>query len=40
MAQVNLISDLKGKNMLVNKADWWDFINLLKSIVTIDAENH
>ncbi|XP_040201330.1 homeodomain-interacting protein kinase 2 isoform X1 [Rana temporaria] len=38
MAQVNMTSDLEGSDMLVEKADRREFIDLLKKMLTIDAD--
>uniref|UniRef100_A0A8C8B3C3 non-specific serine/threonine protein kinase n=1 Tax=Otus sunia TaxID=257818 RepID=A0A8C8B3C3_9STRI len=38
MAQVNMTADLEGSDMLVEKADRREFIDLLKKMLTIDAE--
>ncbi|KAM4676185.1 homeodomain-interacting protein kinase 2 isoform 1-T1 [Discoglossus pictus] len=38
MAQVNMASDLEGSDMLVEKADRREFIDLLKKMLTIDAD--
>ncbi|CAN0042377.1 unnamed protein product, partial [Bubo scandiacus] len=38
MAQVNLTTDLEGSDMLVEKADRRQFIDLLKKMLTIDAD--
>lgn len=40
MAQVNTTIDLEGSGMFVEKADWREFIDLLKKTLTIDAEHH
>lgn len=40
MTQANMTIDLEGSDMFVKKPDQWEFINLLKKILTIDAENH
>ncbi|XP_036284441.1 homeodomain-interacting protein kinase 2 isoform X3 [Pipistrellus kuhlii] len=38
MAQVNMTTDLEGSDMLVEKADRREFIDLLKKMLTIDAD--
>ncbi|XP_053574913.1 homeodomain-interacting protein kinase 2 isoform X2 [Bombina bombina] len=38
MAQVNMATDLEGSDMLVEKADRREFIDLLKKMLTIDAD--
>uniref|UniRef100_A0A8C5Q6E3 non-specific serine/threonine protein kinase n=1 Tax=Leptobrachium leishanense TaxID=445787 RepID=A0A8C5Q6E3_9ANUR len=38
MAQVNMTSDLEGSELLVEKADRREFIDLLKKMLTIDAD--
>ncbi|XP_041441130.1 homeodomain interacting protein kinase 2 L homeolog isoform X1 [Xenopus laevis] len=38
MAQVNMTSDLEGSDLLVEKADRREFIDLLKKMLTIDAD--
>lgn len=36
--QVNMTTDLEGSDMLVEKADRREFIDLLKKMLTIDAD--
>nr|XP_060632845.1 homeodomain-interacting protein kinase 2 isoform X3 [Anolis sagrei ordinatus] len=38
MAQVNMTTDLEGSDMLVEKADRREFIDLLKKMLTIDTD--
>ncbi|XP_012863019.2 homeodomain-interacting protein kinase 2 [Echinops telfairi] len=38
MAQVNMTTDLEGSDLLVEKADRREFIDLLKKMLTIDAD--
>ncbi|XP_066580297.1 homeodomain-interacting protein kinase 2 isoform X4 [Amia ocellicauda] len=38
MAQVNMTTDLEGSDMLAEKADRREFIDLLKKMLTIDAD--
>ncbi|XP_043944111.1 homeodomain-interacting protein kinase 2 [Protopterus annectens] len=38
MAQVNMTTELEGSDMLVEKADRREFIDLLKKMLTIDAD--
>ncbi|XP_069484834.1 homeodomain-interacting protein kinase 2 isoform X4 [Ambystoma mexicanum] len=38
MAQVNMSTDLEGSDMLIEKADRREFIDLLKKMLTIDAD--
>ncbi|XP_038610489.1 homeodomain-interacting protein kinase 2 isoform X2 [Tachyglossus aculeatus] len=38
MAQVNMATDLEGSDLLVEKADRREFIDLLKKMLTIDAD--
>lgn len=37
-SQVNMATDLEGSDMLVEKADRREFIDLLKKMLTIDAD--
>ena len=38
LLQVNMTTDLEGSDMLVEKADRREFIDLLKKMLTIDAD--